>query len=36
MVGEYTANGKPLCTQAWTVTGPRGTKPAAPKKQGQS
>lgn len=28
MVGEYTANGKPLCTQAWTVTGPKDNKPA--------
>lgn len=23
MVGEYTANGKPLCTQSWNVNGPR-------------
>jgi hypothetical protein len=23
MVGEYFANGKPLCTQTWNVTGPR-------------
>jgi hypothetical protein len=32
MVGEYTtANGKPLCTQSWNVTGPKESKPA-PKK----
>ena len=30
MVGEYSAQGKPLCTQSWNVIGPRGT--AAPKK----
>jgi len=23
MVGEYSANGKPLCTQSWNVSGPR-------------
>ncbi len=23
MVGEYSANGKPLCTQSWNVNGPR-------------
>jgi hypothetical protein len=28
MVGEYTANGKPLCSQSWNVTGPRDSKPA--------
>ena len=34
MVGEYTANGKPLCTQSWNVLGPRSlAKPApAPRK----
>ena len=25
MVGEYSAAGKPLCTQSWNVIGPRGT-----------
>jgi len=30
MVGEYSAAGKPLCTQSWNVIGPRGA--AAPKK----
>lgn len=25
MVGEYSAQGKPLCTQSWNVIGPRGT-----------
>ena len=29
MVGEYSAQGKPLCTQSWNVIGPRGS--AAPK-----
>jgi hypothetical protein len=24
MVGEYTSNGKPLCSQSWNVSGPRG------------
>ena len=24
MVGEYAANGKPLCSQSWNVSGPRG------------
>ncbi len=29
MVGEYTAGGKPLCSQSWNVSGPRtDTKPA--------
>ena len=31
MVGEYSANGKPLCTQSWNVNGPRNTD-AKPKK----
>ncbi len=30
MVGEYSANGKPLCTQSWNVNGPRND--AKPKK----
>jgi len=30
MVGEYSAQGKPLCTQSWNVIGPRTA--AAPKK----
>ncbi len=30
MVGEYSANGKPLCTQSWNVNGPRSD--AKPKK----
>jgi len=31
MVGEYSANGKPLCTQSWNVNGPR-TDTVKPKK----
>jgi hypothetical protein len=31
MVGEYSANGKPLCTQTWNVSGPR-SKDEKPKK----
>lgn len=31
MVGEYSANGKPLCTQSWNVNGPRNSD-AKPKK----
>lgn len=31
MVGEYTANKKPLCSQSWNVTGPRDDT-AKPKK----
>lgn len=31
MVGEYSANGKPLCTQSWNVNGPRNGD-AKPKK----
>jgi hypothetical protein len=34
MVGEYSANGKPLCTQSWNVSGPRSLAPAPdPKKK---
>ena len=39
MVGEYTANGKPLCSQSWNVTGPRADVPkpdARPKKSSRS
>lgn len=35
MVGEYSANGKPLCTQSWNVAGPRNDSikvPVKPKK----
>jgi hypothetical protein len=32
MVGEYSANGKPLCTQTWNVSGPRADTPKPPKK----
>jgi hypothetical protein len=32
MVGEYTANGKPLCTQSWNVNGPRSGDAVKPKK----
>jgi len=32
MVGEYSANGKSLCTQSWNVSGPKaGATPAKPK-----
>jgi hypothetical protein len=31
MVGEYTANGKPLCSQSWNVAGSK-AEPAAPTK----
>lgn len=35
MIGEYTANGKPLCSQSWNVVGSKADEPAAkPKKQG--
>lgn len=27
MVGEYSANNKPLCTQSWNVNGPRNSDP---------
>jgi hypothetical protein len=34
MVGEYTAGGKPLCSQSWNVVGSRVDEPAAkPNKQ---
>ncbi|MEO8704392.1 MAG: hypothetical protein ABI867_30335 [Kofleriaceae bacterium] len=34
MVGEYSANGKSLCTQSWNVTGPRSSAvPEPPKKK---
>jgi hypothetical protein len=34
MVGEYTAQGKPLCSQSWNVSGPRNeSKPAKPAKK---
>jgi len=33
MVGEYTAAGKPLCSQSWNVSGPRSDKPAKPAKK---
>src|SRR5688572_4319708 len=29
MVGEYSANGKPLCTQSWNVVGPKAEKQPA-------
>jgi hypothetical protein len=33
MIGEYSANGKPLCTQTWNVSGAKQAAPApAPKK----
>lgn len=32
MVGEYTANGKALCTQSWNVVGSKADAPAAKKK----
>lgn len=33
MIGEYSANGKPLCTQSWNVVGPRSDEqPPAAKK----
>jgi hypothetical protein len=32
MVGEYTSNGKPLCTQSWNITGPRADAQPKPKK----
>jgi hypothetical protein len=32
MIGEYTANGKPLCTQAWRVTGPRSDRKSSARK----
>jgi hypothetical protein len=37
MIGEYSANGKPLCSQSWNVSGPRAVAEAkkpepAPKK----
>jgi hypothetical protein len=30
MVGEYSANGKSLCTQSWNVSGPRARASASP------
>ncbi len=35
MIGEYTANGRPLCTQSWDVIGPRvaAKPPAKPRKR---
>ena len=31
MIGEFSADGKPLCTQSWNVSGPKaGTTPAKP------
>lgn len=35
MVGEYSANNKPLCTQSWNVNGPR-TDTIKPKKSGKT
>lgn len=32
MVGEYSANGKALCTQSWNVSGPKAATPAPAKK----
>lgn len=35
MIGEYSASGKPLCTQSWNVSGPKAppaAKPAKPAK----
>lgn len=32
MVGEYSANGKPLCTQSWNIVGPRSDEQPSPKK----
>ena len=32
MVGEYSANGKPLCTQSWNVSGPKNSAASSPKK----
>jgi hypothetical protein len=32
MIGEYSANGKPLCTQSWNVSGPRAAATAKPAK----
>ena len=32
MVGEYSANGKPLCSQSWNVNGPRTDAVKPPKK----
>jgi hypothetical protein len=31
MVGEYSANGKPLCSQSWNVSGPRSTDTPTPR-----
>ena len=31
MVGEYSANGKALCTQSWNVSGPKASAPPAKK-----
>ena len=30
MVGEFSADNKPLCTQSWNVTGPKADAPKAP------
>jgi hypothetical protein len=32
MVGEYTANGRALCSQSWNVAGSKADVPAKPKK----
>ncbi|MBX3157854.1 MAG: hypothetical protein KF773_17935 [Deltaproteobacteria bacterium] len=32
MIGEYSAGGKPLCSQSWNVSGPRAPAEAAPPK----
>lgn len=38
MIGEYSANGKPLCTQSWNVIGPKsdGDSPKPPAGKGTS
>lgn len=35
MVGEYSSNGRALCTQSWNVTGPRADAAAVPSKPGK-
>lgn len=32
MIGEYSANGKPLCTQTWNLSGAKQAPPKAPPK----
>ncbi|HVK88113.1 MAG TPA: hypothetical protein VM513_28530 [Kofleriaceae bacterium] len=32
MVGEYTANGRALCSQSWNIAGSKADAPAKPKK----